>query len=387
MSKKPVAAFSATLEVSALLDALRPICRIVQPKGFAPILSHMWMRADGDELVISGTNFDQTMTIKVAADVSGETTVSAHRLLAFASALPSGSQVDLSLEGAALIAKSCRTKHTMPTLPAEDFPIAVAEAIKSGDGWKAETKPIVAAIKQLAGTTDKNINRPYLGGIFFELEEEHYLVATNSVSLGRIPSAWISGTRKASFIVPQEAFQGILAVCDEGDEVSIRLNSDSAASFKCGNSTLRTKLIAAKYPEYRRIIPNECAHTFILNSADFLGTLYRGANIPEVFSGESVMSAVILKFSGDELSVSARNVNEQSEDFMAVKCVKGGDITLSVSLSPLKWAVESLGTPEQIELGIEHPGAPFVIRDVKDASTLRLVQGRHIPASIAKAAA
>lgn len=127
--------------------------------------------------------------------------------------------------------------------------------------------PLVAAIKTLKPFISDDDNRPYLGGIYFELGEESHtlnMVATDGIKMC-ILNAEVDRQELFSFgelqaIVPEKALDTILAMLKGinadcpialtfGDGHSLHIDTpDEKGDFKC---------IDGAFPDYRKIIPTK----------------------------------------------------------------------------------------------------------------------------------
>lgn len=364
------------VSAGALLSALKPLSRIPQRNPVIPITGHAWLRFEGGQLVITTTDLDRALTIAIDAEGEGATTTPADRLLSFASLLPKDQPVSIEASDGFLEARSARTVIRLPTLPVQDYPTMIAEAVTDGHKWKFSADRLSKMLKSLEGAMGRETAREYLMGACFSFGPMATLAATNAHILGEEIAEELSGKDQGAFIVPRVAIPAILDICDVED-VTVRLNAGAtAATFQSGSSHYRTKLIEARYPEYRRSMPDGFKTLATVDRREFVSALRRGANVMDAMGSEMPLVAVKLGFSGGELTVSSGSKGEFAEDACGAKIV-GPDVTVGASFAYLKWASDSLGDCETIEFQIVNNETPFLVVSPSAPTSKRVVFPRR----------
>src|ERR1700745_1304588 len=115
-----------TVERSELLRSLGHVHRVVERRNTIPILANVLLRAARSKLSLKATDLDLEVTDAVVAEVGpgGSTTVPAHMFHDIVRKLPEGAQIIIEASGdrAMLTIRSGRSRFTLQTLPASDFP-------------------------------------------------------------------------------------------------------------------------------------------------------------------------------------------------------------------------------------------------------------------------
>ena len=122
--------FSAARDV--LLKPLQAVIGVVERRQTMPILSNVLLVAKGNALAVTATDLEVELVAEaeVSVEADGEITVSGRKLLDICRALPDGSDIDISLSGEKVVVRSGRSKFSLATLPAAEFPSV--EDIKAG---------------------------------------------------------------------------------------------------------------------------------------------------------------------------------------------------------------------------------------------------------------
>src|SRR5690606_8239618 len=135
-----------------------------------PILSNVLLVVRDGVLSVTATDLEVELVAEgaVEADATGETTVPGRKLHDIVRALPEGARVDVSLSGDRLSVKAGRSRFTLSTLGAGDFPRSEDIAAKETLGLP------MAGLHQLLQRTHFSMAqqdvRYYLNGLLLETE-------------------------------------------------------------------------------------------------------------------------------------------------------------------------------------------------------------------------
>ena len=114
--------FSAQRET--LLTPLQHVVGAVERRQTTPILGNVLLQADDGYLTLTASDSEIEMQARVEMhiDQPGTTTVPARKLLEICKHLPDSARVDFDASGDKVVFKSGRSKFTLATLPADEFP-------------------------------------------------------------------------------------------------------------------------------------------------------------------------------------------------------------------------------------------------------------------------
>ena len=107
-----------------ILQPLSQVIGVVERRQTLPVLANFLISARGNRVSITGTDMEVELIASVKAEVSreGETTVPARKLVDIVRMLPDGAEISVALEGEKLTLSSGRSRFTLSTLPATEFP-------------------------------------------------------------------------------------------------------------------------------------------------------------------------------------------------------------------------------------------------------------------------
>ena len=115
--------FSIQREV--LLKPLQQVIGVVERRQTLPVLSNLLVVAGTGRVTFTGTDLEVEMAASVEAQEvqPGEVTVPARKLFDICRALPDGSKLQFKLAGERMTLSSGRSRFTLATLAATEFPV------------------------------------------------------------------------------------------------------------------------------------------------------------------------------------------------------------------------------------------------------------------------
>src|SRR5258708_2934352 len=108
-----------------ILGPLSAVSGIIERRHTLPILSNVLIDRAADALSFLATDIEIQIEARSAGGLAGEAkavTVGARKLVDILRALPDGAEVTLQQQDKRLLVKAGKSRFTLQTLPAEDFP-------------------------------------------------------------------------------------------------------------------------------------------------------------------------------------------------------------------------------------------------------------------------
>jgi len=273
-----------------LLAALQAVAGIVERRHTLPILANVLLRKDGAR--IEFTTSDLEIQVRTSAELGGDegqlsTTVGARKLIDILRALPSDQVVTLSAAQNKLTLTAGRSRFTLQTLPAEDFPL-VNESAEFGATFTVPQKALRGLVEQVHFAMAVHDIRYYLNGILFIAEGRTLtLVATDGHRL-----AMAQGELETEVLARQEVILPRKTVLElqrllKDDDTPIEMRfAGNQAKFAFSGLQFVTKLVEGKFPDYNRVIPKHHKNAIVLGRAPLLACLQRAAILTsEKFKG------------------------------------------------------------------------------------------------------
>lgn len=165
-----------------VLGALQAVSGIVERRHTLPILANVLIRKTGNqvELTTSDLEIQVRTTVQFDGDAGNlQTTVGARKLIDILRSMPADQTVSLTSNQNKMTLQGGKSRFTLQTLPADDFPL-VQEAADFGPAFSVPQKALKGLINQVHFAMAVHDIRYYLNGILFVAEGRNLtLVATD----------------------------------------------------------------------------------------------------------------------------------------------------------------------------------------------------------------
>jgi DNA polymerase-3 subunit beta len=263
-----------------VLSVFQSVSGIVERRHTLPILANVMIRKTGSALQF--TTSDLEIQIRTTAELEGDTgnfttTVGARKLIDILRTMPADQTVSLESSQNKLILKGGKSKFTLQTLPAEDFPL-VQEAANFGPKFSVPQKTLKDLLGQVSFSMAVHDIRYYLNGILFVAEGKQLsLVATDGHRLAFSSATLDVEVPKQEVILPRKTvleMQRLLSDAEGAIEMQFASNQ---AKFSFGGMEFVTKLVEGKFPDYNRVIPKNHKNAIVLGRQPLLASLQRTA--------------------------------------------------------------------------------------------------------------
>ena len=109
----------------ALIKPLNLVAGVVERRQTLPILSNVLMSLEGNRLSLTGTDLEVELVGRIGVQsegADGDITVPARKLVDICKSLPDGVDISFNVEDAKVTVRSGRSRFTLSTLPAAEFP-------------------------------------------------------------------------------------------------------------------------------------------------------------------------------------------------------------------------------------------------------------------------
>ena len=265
---------------SQVLAALQSVAGIVERRHTLPILANVLIRKTGPQVQL--TTSDLEIQIRTTTDLGGDEgsfgiTVGARKLIDILRTMPADQTVSLEASSGKLVLKGGKSRFTLQSLPAEDFPL-VQESANFGPVFSVPQKTLKGLLNQVAFAMAVHDIRYYLNGILFVAEGTQLsLVATDGHRLAFASATLDVEVPKQEVILPRKTvleLQRLLS--DQAGDLSMQF-ANNQAKFTFGGMEFVTKLVEGKFPDYNRVIPKNHKNSLTLGRTPLLATLQRTA--------------------------------------------------------------------------------------------------------------
>lgn len=278
-----------------LLAPLQSVSGIVERRHTLPILSNVLLEKKGDQLTLLATDIEiqiTTSTSGAGGEGDGAVTVGARKMQDILRSLPDSAEVSLVLEDKRLQVRAGKSRFSLQTLPADDFPrMTVAE----GDTRKLQLSQ--KSFRQLLGKTQYAMAaqdvRYYLNGLLLMVDgKELRAVATDGHRLAFASVEIEAELPRQEMILPRKTVLELnRLLADTDDRLDITL-APNQVRFAFGSVVLVSKLIDGKFPDYERVVPATLKNHMTVGRQLLMQAMNRAAILTnEKFRGVRVVLA------------------------------------------------------------------------------------------------
>ena len=356
-----------------LQEALSYCQGVIEKRSTLPILSNVLLDANNSKLTITATDLDlifihQIKNVEILEE--GKTTTASSIMFDIVRKFSSDKKINISSNKEnKLQLESENSKFNLNCINSSEFPLT--DENFNQNEFTLDSKQFLKLLNKCKFSVSNDETRHYLSGIYFhqtEVEDKIYLTAVATDS-HRMSISKIRLREKINFdpiILPKKTIFQLCSLLDNHDGDLRISNLKSKIKFELTNSTLVSKLIDGKFPNYIQVIPRNNQKKLETDLKSFLGSVDRVASV-----SLDKKDGVKFQLSHGNLNLSVNNTN--SGDGKESLTVDFND-ELEISFnSRYLIDVASQLDGEKIELFFNDTGSPVLIKDPSDFDSIYVV--------------
>ncbi len=333
-----------------LLKPLQQVAGVVERKHTMPILANVLLQVSAEEISFTGTDLEVELvaTQKLSQEQfaqAGEITIPCRKLLDICKSLPANAMIELLVDDNKLLIKSGRSRFSLATLPAQDFPSLEEDA--GAFSLNISQGNLKRLIEKTAFAMAQQDVRYYLTGMLFEVTNNQLrAVTTDGHRLALFDAqAETVPTDKIQVIVPRKGVQELQRLLSDDDsvlhltfgnnhlQVTLPITSGKKKeedSDTEGFVSFTSKLIDGKFPDYQRVLPRGGDKIVLVSHEDFRNALQRAA----ILTNEKYKGIKFL-LKNNELCIQANNPEqEEAREEMPVEYI-GDELEIAFNVQYL----------------------------------------------------
>ena len=332
---------------SQLLKQLQHIAGVINSNTVLPILEDFLFEVEKNKLTVVATDLETVMRIQLEIEArdNGKVCIPSKILMDSLKNIPEQPLTFNIDKSFAIEITSDNGKYKIMGENPDNFP--KEPAADDTTSFTMTATGLVTAINKTLFAVSNDDLRPAMTGVYFELNKDSIqFVATDAHRLVRYKRTDVKCPRQDAFIVPRKPLNLLKsALPDNDDEISISYNSNHLF-VKHGTTQMSCRLIDARFPDYKVVIPADNPYKMVVVKTDFQSALRRVS----VFSNKST-NQVALNITGSELQLAAQDVDFSFEGNERMKCqYDGEDITIAFNA---RFLIEMLNAADSSEVRLE----------------------------------
>jgi len=340
-----------------ILTPLQSVIGVVERRQTMPVLANVLLSARDDRLNITGTDLEVELvaTSSVSVQSAGDITVPGRKLLDIFKALPEKTSITLSTEGDRVSLKGGRSRFTLSTLPAAEFPLV--EEINSQQTLTVSQGEFRRLIDKTHFSMAQQDVRYYLNGMLLETEGKSLrAVATDGHRLALCETELATRAKSAQqVIVPRKGVLELQRILGADGNLELAVGTNHVRA-QVGNIRFTSKLIDGRFPEYGRVIPANPNKIVEADREVLRSALQRTA----ILSNEKYRG-IRLVVRPDLLTLQAHNPEQEEAEDQIEVAYKGDELEVGFNVNYLLDALAAIDG-EKVEIGLTDANSSCLIR-------------------------
>jgi DNA polymerase-3 subunit beta len=347
----------------SLLGPIQSVIGVVERRQTMPVLANVLLVARGDKLTVTGTDLEVELVASgtVSVQQPGEVTVPGRKLLEILRTLPEKASVSLVREAERVVVKAGRSRFTLSSLPATEFP--VIDEINGQQTLRVTREAVARLIDKTSFAMAQQDVRYYLNGTLLETSGGTLrAVATDGhrLSLAETQLA-AAATQNQQVILPRKGVLELQRILGGEGEIELAIGTNHLR-VQIGDVRFTSKLIDGKFPEYGRVIPAKPPHVMSA-SRDLLKQALQRTSI---LSNEKYRG-VRLSFAANTLTIQAHNPEQEEAEDQIEVAYSGAELEIGFNVTYLLDALAAVDA-DTVEVAITDSNSSCLIRAPGDTA-------------------
>ena len=350
---------------SILYKELQILGGVINSTNTIPILDNFLFEVDKNKLKISSSDLETTMTseIDIESQSVDKVAVSAKLLIDILKTFSDQPLTFIKTDNNTIEISASNGKYSLAFLNGNEFP----KQIEILDAHETNIKGIDLgnAINSTIFASGNDDLRPIMSGVFFQFNSESLrFVATDAHKLVKFETSNYNSKEVSEFIMPKKPLQILKGILQTYDSEITIYHNDSNAKFVFEKSSITSRLIDGKFPNYEAVIPKDNPNVLTIDRELFLNSVRRVS----IFSNKTT-NQIKLKLAGSLLNISAEDFDFSNKADENLECEYSGD-DIQIGFNS-KFLIEMLNNleSESITLSMSHPNRAGIIRPIGDKNS------------------
>jgi DNA polymerase III subunit beta len=345
------------IEKENLLEPLQQIIGAVEKRQTMPALSNVLIRTTKNSLTLTATDLEIELVsqISMIVDEPGEITVPARKLLDICKSLPNEASINFTVKDTKAVVQSGRSRFSLTTLPANDFP--ALDAINSVYEFEITQKTLRDIIDKTAFAMAQQDVRYYLNGLMLEVSANYLrAVATDGHRLAyceKETSADIADIKQV--ILPRKGVLELVRLLSDTEEAVKIILGSNHLQVEFNQLRLTSKLIDGRFPDYNRVMPTDGDNVINADREQLRQALMRAS----ILSNEKYRG-IRLILEKNLIKLQAQNPDQEEADIELEVIYTGDDIEIGFNVNYML-DVLNVTNSEMVQAALRDSNSSFLL--------------------------
>lgn len=350
---------------TALLKNLQQIGGVIATNTVLSVLEDFLFELKGNTLTLTATDLETMMRVQMdvnEAQDDGRICIPSKILLEYLKNLPEQpitftiNEKDLSIEMSSSVGK-----YRIGGEKADDFPKEPAPG--EATSFEVPSIALIESINKTLFAVSSDTLRPAMTGVYFELAPDSInFVSTDAHRLVQFRRYDVSCPQADGFVVPKKPLQQLRGTLP-ADETPLQLSYNASHLFvNTARISMSCRLIDARFPDYKAVIPTDNPYKLTLNRAEFMSALRRVS----IFANKTT-NQVVLDINGNSLQLSAQDIDFSYEGKETLSCnYSGEDMKIAFNAKLMVEMINNMDGAD-IQLDLSTPTRAGIFRPIEKA--------------------
>ena len=313
-----------------LLIPLQHVIGAVEKRQTLPALANVLLKVENNQLTMTATDLEIELVsrIQIMADETGEITLPAKKLLDICKSLSNEAEISLDVDNDRALIKSGRSRFTLVTLPASDFPSL--DEISSVYEFSLPQSVFRELIEKTSFAMAQQDVRYYLNGLMLEVTSGLIrTVATDGHRLAYCEKTIDDDLADSKqVIIPRKGIAELLRLLGTSDDPIKIILGNNHIQCELASQRFTSKLIDGRFPDFKRVMPAEEGNTFTADRETLKQALIRSS----ILSNEKYRGIRVI-LSKDLLQLQAQNPDQEEANVEIEINYSGDDMEVGFNVN------------------------------------------------------
>ena len=347
-----------TIDRESMLKPLQQVIGVVERRQTLPVLGNLLLVAGKEGLQVTATDLEVEIQAKTPVDIEdgGEITLPARKLIDICKALPENAQIEFSFENQKAQIRSGKSRFTLSTLPAADFP--VVEKVQTDYRFTIPQSKLKELIDRTQFSMAQQDVRYYLNGLMLEIADGLLrAVATDGHRLALCDmEVDVNLNDSRQVIVPRKGIQELQRLLEGvNDLVQVEVGSNNMR-IRTSDVCFTSKLVDGRFPDYERVVPKGGDKLVVADRELFRRALSRTS----ILSNEKYRG-IRLNLEKNNIKIQAHNPEQEEADEEFEVDYEGGGLEIGFNVTYLLDVLSTVRS-DKVEITLSDSNSSCLIR-------------------------
>ena len=251
--------FIEKTEKENILKPLQVVIGIIERKHTLPILSNVLVEKEAENIRFTATDMEIQITTIINKEFKDNEvsaiTIGGKKIQDILRVLPDQSKVSIEIKESKAIVKSNKSKFTLQTLPAQDFP-KLSDQLENSNKIVLSQNKLKKLLESVQYSMAHQDVRYYLNGVLLIVENTKLkVVATDGHRLAYNESPIESNNQRQETILPRKAVTELCKLLNNSEDLVQLEFTLQQVKISFSEIVVVSKVIEGKFPDYERVIP------------------------------------------------------------------------------------------------------------------------------------